>query len=304
MRNLPWLLFYSEVLVFRLIRHLFLFVFMILLFTWVVSLDSAEDKSFLAIFKSVAINSMFFFGYAYITAYLLVPWLIPKKSYLLFIFLFLGSGMIISWLKFIFSDYIFYTAISADLNERIGNMDFAHLLMNTKDMTFIVAIFMIAKFSKDNYHANNRLRELKDQQLRSEIKLLKNQLDPHVVFNNLNNIYSLSLNNQESLLVNLGIFRSLLSYYFMEGKAETVSLRAEIENIENYINLEKLRYGDRLNIEFLIEGETSNKNIVPFILFSFIENCFDYFCCWACYPVFYFREHRHLREKHRGDRYL
>jgi LytS/YehU family sensor histidine kinase len=228
--------------------------------------------------KGVFVNSLFFFGYAYITAYLFVPFFLSRKRYILLLIVFLLSGLIISYLKFIFSDYLFYTAIAAEMSERIRSVDISHILVNTKDMTFIVAIFLIAKFTKDNYHLRMRLRELQDHQIRSEIKLLRNQLHPHVVFNNLNNMYSLALNNSDLVADNLARIKSVLHYYFIEGKAQRVSLRKELKTIENFIGLEKLRYGERLSVEYSIEGILDNRFIVPFVLFSLVENCFEHGC--------------------------
>jgi two-component system LytT family sensor kinase len=278
MSTLPGLLLYSEKLIFRLVRHLFLFVSMILLFSWIVYLRGENDTVFIVALQGVFLNALFFFGYAYITAYLLVPFLLSRKRYILFIVLFLLVGLIISYLKFIFSDYLFYTAFAADMSERIRIVDVSHILVNTKDMTFIVAIFLIGKFAKDNYHIRMRLRELQDHQILSEIKLLRNQLDPHVVFNNLNNIYSLALNNSDRLPGNLMRFKSVLRYYFVEGKGHSVLLKKELKTIEDFISLEKLRYGDRLSVEYKIEGSPNTKFIVPFILFSFVENCFVHGC--------------------------
>jgi hypothetical protein len=278
MSNLPGLLFYSNRTLFRLGRHIFLFVSMILIFSWLVYLRDESGLDFLLVVRGVSGNSFFFFAYAYIVAYLLVPILLSRKRYILFALSFLISGMLISSIKFVFSDYLFYTTIAADLSGRMRVLDFSYILVNTKDMTFIVAIFLIAKFSKDNYHIRIRLKELHDQQIRSEIKLLKNQLDPHVVFNNLNNIYSLSLNNSDLLAENLGRFKSILHYYFIEGKGPMVELEKELQNIESFICLEKLRYGDRLTVEFEVEGPQERKKIVPFVLFSFVENCFEHGC--------------------------
>jgi len=278
MSNLPGLLFYSDRIIFRLGRHLFLFISMILIFSWVVYMRDGSENGFLLAAKGVLINALFFFGYAYITAYLLVPYLLSQKRYLLFVLVFLIVGLLISALKFIFSDYLFYTAIAAEFSERMRILDISYILVNTKDMTFIVAIFLIAKFSKDNYHLRMRLRELQDHQIRSEIKLLKNQLDPHVVFNNLNNIYSLALNNSDQVAENMTRFKSVLHYYFVEGKGQTVALTEELRTIEDFICLEKLRYGDRLTVDFEASGIQENKSIIPFVLFSFVENCFEHGC--------------------------
>lgn len=278
MHSLPALMFYSDKPGVRVLRHLFLLGSMVLLFSWIVYLREDGSRTILEIGKSVALNALFFFSYAYLTAYLLVPFILSKKKYILFGLVFISAGLGISYVKFICSDYIFYTAIAADLGDRMRHVNFTQLIVNTKDMTFIVAIFLIAKYSKDNFRLRKRLVELRDLQIRSEISLLRNQLDPHVVFNNLNNLYALSLSSSDALEIHLRKLKSVLSYFFIEGKSKRVSLERELETIENYIALEKLRYGDRLSVNFQVEGDLKDKKIIPFVFFSFAENCIEHGC--------------------------
>jgi sensor histidine kinase YesM len=278
MQNFPGSILYSEKLTYRIARHLFLFVGMNLLFTWILVMRDTSGQELSEIARMVFVNSLFFFGYAYLTAYVFVPFMLSKRRHLLFVSIFLLSGIAISWLKFFFSDYLFYDAIGNDLISRIAAVDVSRVLVNTKDMTFIVALFLVAKYAKDNHQVNTRLAMLQDDQLRSEIRLLRNQLDPHVVFNNLNNIYCLSLNESPDVPVYLGRFRSVLSYYFVDGKRKRVKIKRELQTIEDYLDLEKLRNGDRISMDFSVEGDPGEKEIFPLVLFPFVENCLEHGC--------------------------
>ena len=278
MQPFPGAILYSEKLVYRIVRHLSLFVGMNLLFTWVVMMRDPHNPQVLVIARNVLINSLFFFGYAYLTAYLLVPYLLTQRKYILFFSSFLLAGLLISWLKFIFSDYLFFNAIGTDFSSRMEAANLSRVLVNTKDMTFVVALFIIAKYTKDNHQVNNRLTMLQDAQLRSEIRLLRNQLDPHVVFNNLNNLYCLSLNQSPAVTQNLVRLNSVLSYYFIDGKRQKVKLSRELQTIEDYLNLEKLRYGDRVAIDYSVEGNPGKKEIFPLVFFPFVENCLEHGC--------------------------
>ncbi|MEX0988555.1 MAG: histidine kinase [Bacteroidales bacterium] len=278
MSKITELLLYSDKGLFRVGRHLFLFIGMNLLFTWIIWFQGARPGTLTDILQGVLINSVFFFGYAYLTAYILVPWLLSNRKYIFFITAFVMGGMVISGLKFLFSDYLFYSVISGEYPDSSRTFELSRMIVNTKDMTFIVAIFLIAKFLKDNHHLNRRLKELQEYQIRSEIKLLKHQLDPHVVFNNLNNLYCLSLNHADVVKSNLGRLRSVLSFYFIDGKSQSVPLSRELRAIEDYINLEKLRYGERLSVDYVVTGEAGGKKLYPFVLFTFVENCFDHGC--------------------------
>ncbi len=258
----------------RIIRHVLLFVVMVLVFSWVAHSRSEGEGGFLASLLVVFTNAFFFFGYAYITVYLLIPHILAKKKYVLFITLFVLAGLLLSAMKFLFSDYIFYQAISPEDASVDRFLSLPALLVNTKDMTFIVAVFAIVKFARDHYIVESDIRELKQKGLEAEIKLLEHQMDPHVIFNNFNNLYSISIYRPEYLKATVKKFRSILHFLFKESKNEKVLLSKEVDMIENYIGLEQLRYGERLQISFTKHGDFQGLEIVPLILYPFVENCF------------------------------
>jgi sensor histidine kinase YesM len=258
---------------YRLARHVLLFVSMVFLFTWVAASRSYSDHGFRSTFLMVLANAVFFFGYAYLTVYLLIPSLLVKKQYLLFSLVFLAAGLVLSLLKFTFSDFIFYQAIAPENGSGVPTLSFAGLLVNTKDMTFIVALFALAKFAKDRYVLDNSIRELQRKGLEAELKLLEHQMDPHVIFNNFNSLYSISINKPGILQPTVKKLSAILHYLFDESKKDKVLLSKEVEMIENYLGLEKLRFGERLRISFLKEGVLDGLSIAPLILYSFVENC-------------------------------
>jgi sensor histidine kinase YesM len=271
-------LVYSDRFVLRLLRHSILVVLLVTLFSWVVNFRGQGSVTFSSAVLSVTLNAFFFLTYAYLTAYLLVPKLLMKRRFLLFFVLFLAGGGLLTSMKYIFSDYLFYDAIAQGSLTAHGKLDLTYLLVNTKDMTFVVSVFIIVKYAKDNRFKQRRLRELSEQQFQAEIRILRNQLDPHVIFNNLNNLYSLSLNNFSALPINLARFRRILEYYFKRGEVPKVFVEEELNLIDDFIGLEKLRYAGRLKIEFSRKGDFGEMQIVPFLLFSFVENCFEHGC--------------------------
>jgi two-component system LytT family sensor kinase len=247
---------------------------MVLIFTWVAHSRSDEGVYFVHDFLVVLINAFVFFGYAYITVYLLIPRLLAKRKVFLFIGTFILIGVSLSVLKFVFSDYLFYQAISPEDTSFDRTVSLPALLVNTKDMTFIVALFAIVKYARDHYVVESNIRELQKKGLEAEIKLLEHQMDPHVIFNNFNNLYSISIYKPELLKGTVGRLKSILHYLFLESKREKVLLSEEIQMIENYIGLEKLRFGDRLNINYSLSGNLQGLRIAPLILYPFVENCF------------------------------
>ena len=217
---------------------------------------------------------MFFFGYAYITVYLLIPKLLVRRRLLLFLGAFLLCGILLSLCKSLFSDYIFYQAIAPENHSPGKLISLPGLLVNTKDMTFIVALFALVKFARDHYILESNNREMQRKGLEAELKLIEHQMDPHVIFNNFNNLYSISIYKPEYLKSTVHRLRAIIHYLFMESKSEKVSLESEVEMIKNYMGLEKLRFGERLNIDFSCKGNFQGLRITPLILYSFVENCF------------------------------
>ena len=264
----------SQRLIIRVFRHLVLFLTMVLLFSWVAYSRAEGDVSFWRYFNMVFTNAIFFFGYAYITVYLLIPRLLLKKRVLTFTVTFVVAGLFLSFMKFLASDYIFYQAIAPESAHSGNIFSLQALLVNTKDMTFIVAVFALMKFARDHYRLELHNRELQRKELEAELKLIEHQMDPHVIFNNFNNLYSISIYRPEILKPTVKKLKDILHYLFNESKSDKVLLEKEVEMIKNYIGLETLRFGDRLNIDFELEGQMSGLKIAPLVLYSFVESCF------------------------------
>jgi LytS/YehU family sensor histidine kinase len=197
-----------------------------------------------------------------------------KRRIFVFLAAFVLTGLGLSLLKFVFSDYIFYHAISPENAAPAKLISFKALLVNTKDMTFIVAVFALAKFARDHYTLELNNRELQRKELEAELKLIEHQMDPHVIFNNFNNLYSISIYRPEHLKPTVKKLKAILHYLFQESKSDKVMLETEVEMINNYIGLETLRYGDRLKVRFEPEGHMNGLKIAPLILYSFVESCF------------------------------
>jgi sensor histidine kinase YesM len=111
----------------------------------------------------------------------------------------------------------------------------------------------------------------------SELRLLQSQLSPHFLFNTLNNLYGLSITQHEKIPVLLLKLSDLLRYSVYDSKELFVPLKNELEYINNYIDFEKIRIGDRLQLTTSIESITDDRiKIAPMLLIVFIENAFKH----------------------------
>ncbi|MBC8111801.1 MAG: histidine kinase [Verrucomicrobia bacterium] len=113
-------------------------------------------------------------------------------------------------------------------------------------------------------------------QLESELNFLKSQVNPHFLFNTLNNIYALCLLNSPYAATMVGRLSDMMRYMIYDCNADRVSLQKEIEYLTNYMDLHKLKSDKELNVQLVIEGNPEKVKIVPLLLINFLENSFKH----------------------------
>ena len=145
--------------------------------------------------------------------------------------------------------------------------------MGTNLIIFAAACFKILRYWYQKEQANQAMAR---EKLTVELQLLKAQIHPHFLFNTLNNIYSLTLKQSNKAPEMVLKLSGLLHYMLHECNGEEVLLTKEIEVIENYIALEKLRYGKRLQITMDFGGDLAGKKIAPLLLIPLVENAFKH----------------------------
>jgi LytS/YehU family sensor histidine kinase len=132
------------------------------------------------------------------------------------------------------------------------------------------------KLAKYWYVKEQRNLQLQKENIASQMQLLKAQVHPHFLFNTLNNIYSHTQKvspTASSLVMGLS---DLLRYILHEGNGTAVPLTSELKMIEDYMALEQVRYGKRLEINKELPVNTDDLQIAPLLLLPFIENCFKH----------------------------
>jgi LytS/YehU family sensor histidine kinase len=105
---------------------------------------------------------------------------------------------------------------------------------------------------------------------------LKSQINPHFLFNSLNNIYSLAYQKSEKTPEAILKLSEIMRYMLYESNEDKVELSNEIRYLENYIELQKLRFKDNIYIKFEINGDPLGLMITPLVLISFVENAFKH----------------------------
>ena len=154
--------------------------------------------------------------------------------------------------------------------------------INTSHASAYFSIFMIAglaisiKLLKKWYKENEQKQEMQKQKLSIELEILKSQVHPHFLFNTLNNLYSLTLVQSEKASTVVANLSDLLRYMLYECNSAEVSLDKEIKIIKKYVELEKLRYGDRIDVSMSTNGNADQLLIAPLLLIPFVENSFKH----------------------------
>ncbi len=121
-----------------------------------------------------------------------------------------------------------------------------------------------------------RNEDLAKLQLSTELKFLRTQIQPHFFFNTLNNLYALTLKKSEDaprLVIKLS---DLMQYVLYEVKGSKASLLEEINHLNNYIDIEHIRFKDRIELEMDITGDIEDVEVPPLLFLTFVENCFKH----------------------------
>jgi sensor histidine kinase YesM len=132
------------------------------------------------------------------------------------------------------------------------------------------------KMFKYYYLKNIRNQQLMKENIAAQLQLLKAQVHPHFLFNTLNNIFSQTQTESPRGSKMIMGLSDMLRYILYEGQKPLVSLKQELLMITEYINLEKIRYGNKLDVHVMIPDKSDNLYTAPLLLLPFVENCFKH----------------------------
>ena len=149
---------------------------------------------------------------------------------------------------------------------------FGALLTNSS----IFGLAILAQLFFNRYEREKQTLAIISEQRAAELQALRAQINPHFLFNSLNNIYSLAVVKSDKTAEMVLRLSNLLRYVVYEGKAKRVALSDEVEQIEAFIELFQMKSEHPLNISFEKKGEVSEQQIEPMILIPIVENCFKH----------------------------
>ncbi len=153
---------------------------------------------------------------------------------------------------------------------------FNHIVEVVLGELYVIGFVTAIKLLVDWFIEKKRNEDLAKLQLSTELKFLRTQIQPHFFFNTLNNLYALTLkksDNAPRLVIKLS---DMMQYVLYEVNSSKASLLKEINHINNFIDIERLRFQDRVDAEMDITGDIEDVEVPPLLFLSFVENCFKH----------------------------
>ena len=214
---------------------------------------------------------------AYFTVYVLMQHFLLRKKYVLFTVSVLLSAGVFIIIQRIILFYITYPTWYPD-SPSFQNMTFWGInpFSSFINIYTVVGLFAAIKLLKYWYEDQRIRSELENQNKTSEIALLRSQVNPHFLFNTLNNIDTLISRNQDMASDAIMKLSDIMRYMLYDASTDKVMLEQEIEYIQSYIALQLLRVKDQNFVKFTIKGEYKSKLVAPMLFIPFVENAFKH----------------------------
>lgn len=202
-------------------------------------------------------------AYFYFNYFWIIPQLFFTKRRLLFIVVTLYCFIVIT----VIPPFVMPLAgESRALMNRVFRSHFGH---NFFRLMFVCFISLMIKI-------NERWKAAERGRINAALSYLRAQINPHFLFNTLNNIYSLAVQQSEETPTAIVQLSGMMRYMTTDSSSEIVPLEKELEYLDNYIRLQKSRFGFTTDVRYVVNGTTTGKRIAPLLLITFIENAFKY----------------------------
>lgn len=240
-------------------------------FFYQMSFRMGREKSIKEAFVEASLHVLFVIIIAYVNYSFLFPKYMRDKKLLPYI---------LSFVFFFALDIGIYTQIkkAESVGTRAYEMFSSNIFLIHHSVTvlFIVVFITMLRFVEEWFGMETRKKELENENLNSELRFLKEQINPHFLFNTLNSLYYLATINSPNTPEVIMKLSQMMRYMLYDSNRSKVPLTQEIEYMKNYIELEKMRIENEVPINLSIEGNVAEYNIVPLVLNTFLENAFKH----------------------------
>jgi sensor histidine kinase YesM len=193
---------------------------------------------------------------------------------------------IVAWIILVFagcvigyrlgSHYILYAIVYGGAIPDGNTLGIGNVIVATMDIGFIAGLAATIKFVRIQLAGKEREKSLIKEKLGAELKFLRNQTNPHFLLNTLNNIYGLARKKSDETAEVVMKLSELLRFILYESRTNLITLADEIKVIEDYLELEMIRYNERLSVSFNKSMDATSYRITPLLLLPFVENAFKH----------------------------
>lgn len=238
------------------------------LFVLIISLFIGQPSSSFIEALAIQITSLLFIaGIVYFNLYYLIPNFLTKNKFLTYSALFVLACIIITPLR----------ALALFLLFNILDTPWPQMLFLSFISIFLIAsVSTVVKIINDWLKHTRERQELQRKTLQSELRFLKSQVNPHFLFNTLNNLYALTLKKDDRAPEIVIKLSEMMRYMLYECNEKRVPLKKEVSYIRNYLDLERLRQGKKVEINFEVIGLIGEQRVAPLMFTPFLENSFKH----------------------------
>lgn len=227
----------------------------------------------------------------YVNRFVFIPYLFEQKKYLLYGLVFAGLFILVFWLKP-------FDAVMSSVRETQGGpppgmmepdvfnerpkmpermQRESHFDIMSVILFLLVWLLSSAMFVFRQWRlTEQRALQAEAEKANAELSFLKAQVNPHFLFNTLNNIYSLAVSKSEHTAESIMKLSNIMRYITDEAREDKVDLQQELDCMRDYIDLQQLRLGNNAQVMFTVSGKATWKKIPPLLLMTFVENSFKY----------------------------
>lgn len=219
------------------------------------------------------INLVVAIATVYTFNYYLIPKILLKNKWKKFIAFAFVAIVLFFYIELLLTLFLVVKLLYAEQRLFPEIVDVVMLFFN---MFFVVIIAIAIKFYKRWSEKDFREQKVQKEKVEAELQMLKTQINPHFLFNTLNSIYVLAMKNSDLTANTVMKLSDLLDYILYKIDAPRIAISTEIQIIENYIELEKIRFTNRVNLSLSSDFKSKDIQIPPMLIIPFVENAFKH----------------------------
>lgn len=270
-------LFLDSIFQNRLATHILFWIGLVIIFISLASLNSGTLRANVANYLAMLPTQI---GAAYVLNYYQIPKQLLKRKYLLFFIGLVASIYFFAALGRLSVIYIAEPFFREDFTqESLGEIlsDSSYLFSVYFPAVYVYALIMVLiKAFKSRFEEKHKIEVLQKEKAFNELKFLKAQIQPHFLFNTLNNLYGLTLTKSDLAPEVVLKLSEILDFILYQSNEPKIKIAKEMELLNAFIELESLRHGKDLNVEFQHKIEDESVTIAPLLLLPLVENAFKH----------------------------